>query len=72
MVASWVNFLNPEYADVSAVLGCGRSPMRDGLPLVVVQNPLVRVPLPHGLLGADKKYIAEDEGESYSFRRLIG
>jgi hypothetical protein len=66
------NFFNPVYANVSAIVGCGRSHMCDGLQLAVVHNPLARVPLPHGLLGANKEYIAEDEGEFYSLRRLNG
>jgi type I restriction enzyme S subunit len=64
------SFLNPEYANVSAILDCSRSHMCYGLPLAVVHNTLARVPLPHGLLGADKEYVADDEGKFYSLRRL--
>jgi hypothetical protein len=66
------SFLNPEYANVSAILGCSRSHMRFGLPLAVVHNPLARVPLKPGLLGADKEYVVNDEGEFYSLRQLNG
>jgi hypothetical protein len=62
----------PEYANVSAILGCGRSHMRFGLPLAVVHNPLARVSLQPGLLGADKEYVVDNEGEFSSLRRLNG
>jgi hypothetical protein len=64
------SFLNPEYANVSAVLGCGRSHMRYGLPLAVIHNPLATIPLLPGILGVDKEYVVDDEGEAYSLRRL--
>jgi type I restriction enzyme S subunit len=49
------SFLNPEYANISAVLGCGRANMRYGLPLSVVHNPLATVPLPQDFLSVDKE-----------------
>jgi hypothetical protein len=64
------SFLNPEYANVSAILGCGRSHMRYGLALAIVHNPLATIPLPPGILAADKEYVVDDEGEAYSLRRL--
>jgi hypothetical protein len=66
------SFLNPEYANVSAIVGCGRSHLRYGFPLAVVHNPLARIPLPRRLLGTDKEYVADDEGEFYSMRQLNG
>lgn len=65
------SFFDPTYSNVSAVLGCGRAHMlHGGLPLAVVHNPLATVRLPHGILGADKEYVPEDEGDAYSLRRL--
>jgi len=44
--------------------------MRYGLPLAVIHNPLAQIPLPHGVLGARKGYVADDEGEFYSLRQV--
>jgi hypothetical protein len=46
--------------------------LRYGFPLAVVHNPLARIALPRMLLGADKEYVADDEGEFYSVRQLNG
>jgi hypothetical protein len=64
------SFLDPEYANVSAILGCARSHMRYKLPLALVHNPLARVPLPAGILGAGKEYVVDDEAEFHSLRQL--
>lgn len=56
------NFLNPEYAGISAVIGCSRRDMRDGnLHLIMAHNPLA-APLPVGLLGAETEYVAQKDG----------
>ncbi len=58
------NFLDPEYAGISAVIGCSRRDMRDGnLHLLVAHNPLAR-PLPVGLLGAETEYVAQKDGSA--------
>ncbi|MCH8998337.1 MAG: hypothetical protein IID48_08735 [Proteobacteria bacterium] len=65
------SFLNLDYAGVSAILGtpagvnaaCGES-----CPIVVVHNPLAANDLPVGILGADKDYVAEDNGEYYELQ----
>lgn len=67
------SFLNPAYAQVSAVLGspaglyaaCGAS-----TPIAVVHNPLAKNRLPVGILGADQEYVAEDRGDHYELRDL--
>jgi type I restriction enzyme S subunit len=65
------SFFNRAYSNVSAVLGCGRGHMlHGGLPLAVVHNLLAKVPLQHGILGANKEFVPEDEGDAYSLRRL--
>jgi hypothetical protein len=63
------NFLNPRYANVSAIMGCYRREMANGeLPLTVVHNPLATARLPIGILGAKKEYVAEDKGDHYVVR----
>lgn len=62
------NFLNPDYAGVSAILGtpaglnaaCGEK-----FPIALVHNPLATNELPVGILGADEEYVAEDKGDHY-------
>jgi hypothetical protein len=59
-------FLDPAYARVSALLGCATAyAPDDDLGLVVVHNPLARVPLPVGVLGAAVEYVAHDTGDAY-------
>jgi hypothetical protein len=59
-------FLDPAYAGVSALLGCTTANAQDGdLGLIVVHNPLARVPLPVGVLGAAVEYVAHDVGDAY-------
>jgi type I restriction enzyme S subunit len=65
------NFLDPSYANVSAIMGCYRKDMVDGLlPLTVVHNPLATVRLPRGILGASKEYVTADEGDHYILKLL--
>jgi type I restriction enzyme S subunit len=65
------NFLDPHYANVSAIMSSYRKEMADGeLPLTLVHNPLATVPLPTGVLGANKEYIAEEHGDCYVVRPL--
>jgi hypothetical protein len=62
------NFLNEDYANVSALLGCFHKPLvnpeyrntRTGT-LTLVHNPLAANPLPKGILGVKKEneYVAE-------------
>jgi hypothetical protein len=63
-------FLNPDYANVGAILGCGRGHMLHGLPLSIVHNPLATIRVPEGLLQAGREYTIADEGDVYSLRRL--
>jgi type I restriction enzyme S subunit len=72
------SFLNPDYANVSAILGCYHKPMmnsdyqRTGAnSLTLVHNPLAAIPLPRGILGVEKEYFAEKEGERYILRWTI-
>jgi hypothetical protein len=73
------NFLNPEYANVSALLGCYHKPMVNPdyrttgrISLTLVHNPLTAVPVAKGILGVEKEneYIAEREGDGYIVRPL--
>jgi hypothetical protein len=63
------NFLDHGYACVSAVIGCYQKDMVNGaLSLIVVHNPLATVHLPAGVFGANKEYVADDEGDHYVVR----
>jgi type I restriction enzyme S subunit len=64
------NFLDLRYGNVSAVLGCNQKDMLKDLSLTVVHNPLARVGLSREILGADKEYVADDEGDRYLLRPL--
>ena len=65
------NFLNPEYANVSALMGSfKRDLVHENLELVVVHNPLAAVPLPQGILGAHKEYSVELNGDYFTLRRV--
>jgi hypothetical protein len=65
------NFLDPCYANVSAIIGCYQKDMVNGaLRLTVVHNPLATVSLPRGILGANKEYIADERGDHYIVRPL--
>ncbi len=68
------NFLNPEYAGVSAILGtpaginavCGVE-----APIALVHNPLAINKLPIGILGADEEYVAEVSGNDIELRQVV-
>jgi type I restriction enzyme S subunit len=64
------NFLDPRYANVGAVLGCNQKDMLKELSLTVVHNPMARIGLPRGILGANKEYVADDQGDRYLLRPL--
>ena len=61
-----VSFLNPLYANVSAVIGCVKWDMLKPLPITVVHNPLAAIALPRGILRANKEYVADDQGDYLS------
>jgi hypothetical protein len=67
---STANFLDPDYANVSALLGCYHKPtlnpdyVKTGkISLTLVHNPLAANPLPRGILDVEKEYVAEVEGD---------
>jgi hypothetical protein len=65
------NFLNPDYANVSAIIGCWRKDMLgEGIWLTVVHNPLATIPLPRNILRANKEYSADLEDDHYILRLL--
>ena len=73
------NFLNPDYANVSALLGCYHKPMMnhgyqktETISLTLVHNPLAAIPLARGILGVEKEYVAEVEGDWYTLRQWVG
>jgi hypothetical protein len=39
--------------------------------LTLVHNPLAAIPLPRGILGVEKEYVAEKEGDRYILRWTI-
>jgi hypothetical protein len=47
-------------------MGTAQRDMLSGkLWMTLVHNPLARVSLPRGILGASKEYVAEDQGDHY-------
>ncbi|WP_425158362.1 hypothetical protein [Candidatus Binatus sp.] len=65
------NFLDPNYSNVSAIMGCWQKDMlRNGIDLTAVHNPLATVSLPRAILGANKEYVADQEGDHYMLRSL--
>ncbi len=66
------NFLNPHYANISAIMGYWRKDMLNAslLPLTLVHNPLATIPLPRAILSAKKEYVADQEGDRYVLRLL--
>jgi hypothetical protein len=64
------SFLNPLYANVSAVIGVVKWDMFKPLPLTVVHNPLAAVPLAREVFAATKEYVADDCGDDYLLRPL--
>jgi hypothetical protein len=64
------SFLNPAYANVSAVIGTVKWDMLKPLPLTLVHNSLARVPLARELFRAKKEYVADDLGDAYLLRPL--
>lgn len=65
------NFLDPAYANVSAIIGSSRGDMLDGnLLLTLVHNPLAKVSLPRGILSTHQEFVADKKGEGYLLRSL--
>jgi hypothetical protein len=71
-------FLNPAYANVSALLACYHKPMMNpeyqktgGISLTLVHNPLAAVPLPRGILGAERECVLVEKGNRYILRWMI-
>ncbi len=70
-LVSTENFLDPNYANVSAIIGCWQKDMlNEALLLTVVHNPLATIALPKRILGANKEYVADQEGDGYVLRLL--
>jgi len=42
--------------------------LNDGIQLSLVHNPLATIPLPRGILKAEKEYVADKNGNGYSVR----
>lgn len=64
------SFLNPLYANVSALIGTVKWDMLNPLPLTVVHNPLAAVRLAREIFAATNEYVADDQGEEYLLRPL--
>jgi type I restriction enzyme S subunit len=68
---STANFLDPCYANVSAVIGGYQREMLKGvLYITLVHNPLATARLPRGLLCATNEYVADQEGDHFIVRRI--
>jgi len=65
------NFLDPHYANISAMIGVWQKDMLSGsLSLTLVHNPLATIPLPRAILGAKKEYVADQKVDHYVLRLL--
>jgi hypothetical protein len=74
-LVSTANFFNPDYANISALLGCYHKPMMNHdyqktgkISLTLVHNPLAANSLPRGILDVEKEYVTEEEGDLYVLR----
>lgn len=60
------NFLDPVFEHVSAVIQRHQADMfQRELSLSTIHNPLARNPLPTGLLGANREFVAKERGSEY-------
>ena len=65
------NFLDPLFANVSAVLqGHQKDMFEKGLVLSMVHNPLAGNPLPTSLFGTRKEFVAEERGDEYEIKDM--
>jgi hypothetical protein len=66
------NFLDPLFANVSAVMqGHQRDTVERSLMLATVHNPHADNPLPLGLFGVGKEFVAQQRGDEYEITRTI-
>jgi len=67
------SFLNPDYAHISAAIGCvGHIDMACGelSKIALVHNPNASNPIPHGVMGADEEYWVEEHGDSFTLHKI--
>jgi type I restriction enzyme S subunit len=64
-------FLEPSFANVSAVIQAHQKDMYErGLALAIIHNPLASAPLPRGLFGAQKEFIAQADGDVFQLHDI--
>src|SRR5262245_41637952 len=64
-------FLDPRYANVSAILSAYQKHTIDRpLALTIVHNPLARTPLATGIVGAMREYFSEEDSDDYVLKWL--
>jgi len=62
-------FLDPAFVNISAVIQAHQKDMHErDLVLATIHNPLALNPLPTGLLGAQKEFVALAHGDDYQLR----
>ena len=65
------NFLDPSYSGVSAILqGHQKDVYKKPLILSAIHNPLANNPLPQGLFGAFKEFVATKRGDEFELRNI--
>jgi type I restriction enzyme S subunit len=62
------NFFNRQYANVSAVMQGHQKMFQETLVLSTIHNPLAQNPLPTGLFGTYKEFVAEERGDEYEIK----
>src|ERR1051325_8261226 len=66
------NFLDPKFANISAILQAHeRWTRRHNLGLSVIHNPLAKNPLPRGQFGCCSEFVAEQRGDHYRLTDLL-
>ena len=71
------SFLNPNYKEVSALIAThvgveAASQPYPPSPLVLVHNPYAVNSLPKGIFNAEEEYIAENNGEYWAIKNVVG
>lgn len=71
-IQTW-SFLDPAFSHVSAIIQAYQLDMHEKpLILSTVHNPLSKNPLPIGLFSPRKEFVAEEEGDHYLVKDVVG
>jgi len=66
------NFLDPAYANVSAVLqGYQKDIYQKPIVLSIIHNPMATVSLPLQMFAAFREFVATEEGDDYTLRDIV-